>query len=252
MRTLVLVHAFPLDHRMYDDLRPAIEAAGWRLFTPDLRGFGAADDFDGAPSLDVCADDLVALLDQHGVDRAVIGGTSVGGYVTMAMLRRAPERMAGLILIDTKASADAPEALANRLRVAEQVAAAETTEAFWRAMLPNVLGQTTQAERPAVVERTRNIMSDSRPLAVANLQRAMAARPDSHADLAGCRLPVLSLRGSEDAIASAADHARMIGGIPDAVHHDIPGAGHLPSLEAPADTAARIVEFLHRVETLSC
>lgn len=252
MSTLVLVHAFPLDHRMYYGIRPAVEAAGWQLLTPDLRGCGTAPDFDGPPNLDQCADDIVGLLNQHGVERAVVGGTSIGGYVTMAMLRRAPERLAGLILIDTKASADPSEARANRLRIATQVAEAGSTEAFWRAMLPNVLSQHTQQQHPEVVAQVREIMSASRPAGVANLQLAMAARPDSHPDLAGCRLPVLSLRGSEDKVATAEDHASMIAAVAEAVHVEIDGAGHLPPIEAPGPTAAAIVGFLRKVAAVSC
>lgn len=252
MSALVLVHAFPLDHRMYDRIRPAVEAAGWQLFTPDLRGFGIAPEFEHPPNLDQSADDIVELLNQHGIERAVVGGTSVGGYVTMAMLRRAPERLAGLILIDTKASADSAEARANRLRIADQVAASDSTEAFGRSLLPNLLSSHTQQEHPEIVAQVREIIGAARPRGVADLQRAMAIRPDSHADLKACRIPVMSLRGSEDVVATAEDHAGMIAVLADAVHFEVQGAGHLPPIEAPGATATAIVEFLRKVSAVSC
>lgn len=252
MSTVVLIHAFPLDDRMYDGVVDAIAAAGWDVITPALRGFGGASDFVDEPSLDTCVDDIVAILDRLGIERAVVGGTSIGGYVTMAMMRRAPERMAGAILIDTKATADNAEGRANRLRIAEQVERAENTEAVWRAMLPNALGQTTQALHPEIVEQAGQIMADSTPTGVAGLQRAMLARPDSIKDLKDFRQPVLSIRGSEDMITSAADHAAIVAALPDCVHVDIEAAGHLSPLEKPQAVAAAIIEFLTTVKRLSC
>lgn len=252
MSTLVLIHAFPLDSRMYDEVASLVAETGWQVLLPDLRGCGGASDFDGEPSLDVCVDDIVSSLDRVGVDKAVVGGTSLGGYVTMAMLRRAPERVAGAIFIDTKASADSEEGKANRARSAEQVTRTGSTEALWRAMLPNALGQTTTASRPAVVDQTAAIMRDSRPEGVANLLLAMAARPDSHAAIAAARIPMLSIRGDEDGIASAADHEAIVSAGSDIRHVTIPGCGHLAPLEAPAETAAAIIDFLKVVQSPTC
>ena len=252
MTTLVLVHAFPLDSRMYDEVAGIVAETGWQVLLPDLRGCGGASDFDGEPDLDVCVDDIVRGLDRLGVDKAVVGGTSLGGYVTMAMLRRAPERMAGAIFIDTKASADGEEGKANRARLAEQVLKSGSTEALWRAMLPNALGKTTMESRPDVVERTRGIMRDSRPQGVANLLMAMAARPDSHSDIAAARIPMLSIRGDEDSIASAADHEAIVAAGHDIRHVTIHGCGHLAPLEAPAQTAKAITDFLDQVQKPSC
>src|SRR5690242_17063908 len=103
--TLVLVHAFPVWSALYDDVRDQL-AATYDLLTPDLRGWGGDAPPDDEPSLDVYADDVAALLDSHGVERAVIGGTSMGGYVAMAFARRHDARLSGLVLVDTKAAAD--------------------------------------------------------------------------------------------------------------------------------------------------
>jgi pimeloyl-ACP methyl ester carboxylesterase len=250
MSTLVLLHAFPLDHRMYDDIVEPIAQSGWQVFAPDIRGFGEAPSWENKPqSLTTCAQDVVAMLDKYGITKAVIGGCSLGGYIAMEMLRYAPERVAGLILMDTKASADSEEGRANRYRVAESVFQAGTTEAFWRSMLPNLLGATTSTTKPHTVDRVRGILSESKVEAVMRLQEAMAARPDSHADLRAFHGPVLSLRGVEDVIATAADHAQMVEAAPDAIHVDIKGAGHLAPIEAPAETADAIVDFLYRVST---
>lgn len=253
MSAVVLLHAFPLDHRLWDGVVGPIAQAGWQVFVPDVRGCGQAPGWDGLePRLSICADDVIALLDQYGIDKAVIGGCSLGGYITMELLRRAPERVAAAIFIDTKASADSVEAQANRERVAESVLAAGTTEAFCRAMLPAVLGATTHAQRPEVVESVRVIMSESTSEGVAALQRAMAARPDSADAIAQFRGPVLSIRGDEDTIAVERDHQDIVDLSLDAVHVTLPMVGHLAPIEAPTETAAAIVEFLEKVRRASC
>lgn len=253
MTAVVLLHAFPLDHRMWHVVAGEIAQNGWQVFTPDIRGCGEAPDWgDEPPTLTRCADDVIDLLNQYGIEKAVIGGCSLGGYITMELLRRAPERVAAAIFIDTKASADTEEARANRLRVAESVTASRSTEAFWRAMLPNVVGATTHATQPAVVEAVREMMQDSRSAGVAALQRAMAARPDSANAIAEFRGPVLSLRGEEDSVASALDHQNLVDFSLDAVHVTLSGVGHLAPIEAPAETSAAIVSFLDQVRDVSC
>lgn len=252
MTALVLVHAFPLDHRMWDLVAAPIAAQGWQIHLPDLRGCGEAADWEGEPTLNVCASDLVGMLDRYGIDKAVFGGCSLGGYVVMELLRTAPERVAGCIFIDTKAGADTDEGRANRLRVADQVEAAGSTEALWRAMLPNVVADSTHATRPDVVNRVQEMMSQSRPDGVAALQRAMAARPDSIKAISEFRGPVLSIRGAEDKIASADDHAAITAAAQDGMHIEIADCGHLAPLEAPVETATAIIDFLDGVRRASC
>ena len=109
---VVLLHAFPMDSALWASQRRALAGEGFRVVSPDLPGFGGSAPSRSAPSLDVMADEVAALMEELGIDRAVVGGLSMGGYVAMAMLRRHPARIAGLVLADTKAAADTPEAAA--------------------------------------------------------------------------------------------------------------------------------------------
>ncbi|MEI6231312.1 MAG: alpha/beta hydrolase, partial [Actinomycetes bacterium] len=191
--TVVLLHAFPLNKSLFDEVTSPIAETGWDVIVPDLRGFGESGfggvEPDDEPSLAFMARDVLDIMDRVGVQSAVIAGVSLGGYVAMELVRQAPERIAALALIDTKGSADSSEARDNRLRVAEQVSSAESTEALGRAMLPNLLGATTHEQRPAVVELVRSWIHAADPEGVAWAQRAMAARPDSYDDLASLRVP---------------------------------------------------------------
>lgn len=254
MNAIVLLHAFPLDHRMWDGVCDEIAKSGWQVFAPDLRGCGNAADWvdEDAPTLRTLAEDVLGILDKFGITRVVAGGCSLGGYVVMELMRIAPERIAGAIFIDTKASADDAVQVANRLRVAQQVQDVQSTEAFWRAMLPNVLGKTTHENSPEVVEYTKFLMQDSRVNGVSNLQIAMSRRIDSHETIANFSGPILSIRGSEDLIASADDHSNIVNAAQDAIHVEIAECGHLAPIEKADETASVIVDFLHQISSPSC
>lgn len=221
---VVLLHAFPLDSRMWDDVRPAVDG----LITPDQRGFGTAPLGDAPPDLAAAAADVIALLDGR---RVVLGGCSMGGYVAMAVLRAAPSLVAGLVLVDTRAAADTPAARENRLTAAER---AETEGVGWipDAMLPALLGP---GAGPEVVERTRALILEQDPAAVAWAQRAMAARPDSASLLRSVDVPTLIVRGADDELIPRAEAEALAELMPAAEVVELSGAGHLPPLETPEE-----------------
>ena len=252
--TVVLLHAFPLDKRVWDGIVDALAEADWDVVVPDLRGFGESSygdsDPDDEPSLSWMARDVLSILDRIGVNSAVLVGLSLGGYVAMEVLRQDPTRVAGLVLADTKASADTDEARDNRLRVADQVLAADSTVALARATVPNLLGETSQRERPDVVAEVTTWITDAEPAGVAWAQRAMATRPDSHAHLAAMTSPALVLWGTEDTITPRPDQDSMLAVLRDARAAEIEGAGHLTPLENPQATTQAILEFLDAVRRL--
>jgi pimeloyl-ACP methyl ester carboxylesterase len=252
--TVVLLHAFPLDKRMWDDVVGPIADSGWDVVVPDLLGFGEsrldADDLDDTPTLAAQARGVLSILDQVGLASVVVCGLSLGGYVAMELVRQDPSRIAGIALVDTKATADGDEARANRLRVAEQVLESGSTAALSRAMLPNLLGETTRTTRPEVVDKVTGWIAEADPVGVAVAQRAMAARPDSLSDLASLRVPGLVLWGAEDTLAPRAEQELMLEAMRDARFVEIPGCGHLAAVEAPEATASALIAFLQDVERL--
>src|SRR5687767_13712943 len=138
-----------------------------RVVTPDLRGFGGSPLGDEAPSVDRMADDVAALLDRLGLDRVVLGGLSMGGYVVMAFLRRYAERAAAVVLADTKAGADPEPARANRERIAQAVLGESGTQLLVDELLPGLVGSSTKTGRPGVVAQVRALMLEAQPAAVA-------------------------------------------------------------------------------------
>lgn len=230
--TLVLLHAFPLTSHIYAEQHVGLEGVA-DVLAPDLRGFGSTPLGADAPSLEVLADDVVRLLDERGIDRAVIGGTSMGGYVALAVLRRRPDRVSGLVLANTKATADVPAARENRERIAALAEAEGSVRVLHEELEPKLLGATTVATRPDLVSLVHAQVASAAPAAVAWAQRAMAARLDSLSTLAGCEVPVLVVAGSEDALMTQEDARAMADAAPRSTLEVLTGVGHLGCLEAP-------------------
>jgi pimeloyl-ACP methyl ester carboxylesterase len=221
---LVLLHAFPLDSRMWDGVRESF-AKRLRVVTPDLG--------DGPPSLDDAADTVLAGL---GDEPFVLGGCSMGGYLAMSILRKVPERVAGLLFVDTKSAADAPEARENRLAMAARAEAEGVSGWLADALLPNLVGS---AAKPEVVAALRSIIESQSGSVVARAQRAMAARPDSTELLARVTVPTLVVRGAEDALMAPGAVQ-----VPGARVVELAGCGHLPPVEDPEAFAAVVQEWL--------
>ena len=253
---LVLLHGFPLDHRMWLDVTDLL-AGDRTVLAPDLPGFGAspvgpavaealgADP--GTPSLEVMADAVAAVLRAAGVSRAVVGGLSMGGYVAMALVERHPDLVAGLALIDTKATADDDAARATRLQVAETVVAEMRVDAVF-GMRTARLGATNRIARPDLVERLEMWIGDQGPHAVAWAQRAMAARPDRTAVLAAYRGPSVVVVGDQDELSPVEAARHMVEALREAELVVVPRAGHMTTNESPEPVAAALTALLRRAE----
>ncbi|GAA3580847.1 alpha/beta fold hydrolase [Nonomuraea rosea] len=239
---VVLLHAFPLSSAMWLAQREGL-ARTCRVITPDLRGFGGSRLGDDEPSLDLMADDVARLLDEESIDRAVIGGLSMGGYVTMAFCRRHPDRMLGVVLADTKAGPDPPPARENRERIAQAVLSGGS-EVLVSEVLPALIGPTTKERRAMVFGRVKGLVQSAPPGAVAWAQRAMAARPDSFETLGALKVPLLVVVGEEDELAPPSDAEAMARAVPEGRLEIIPKAGHLSAVEQPEAFNAAVTEFL--------
>ena len=239
---LLLVHAFPLSSAMWLAQREGL-AARFRVLTPDMRGFGGSPLGTEEPSVDAMADDVATLLDAKGIDRAIICGHSMGGYVALAFCRRHPDRILGVVLADTKASEDTEEARAERIRAAERLESEESVSVLLDDLLPRLVGPTTMSQRALVYGRVRGLVQSAPPAAAAWAQRAMAGRSDSLGALADFRAPTLILQGAEDAIVTDDDARAMADALPNAELIMIPGAGHLAAVEQPQLFNDAVTEF---------
>jgi len=240
--TLFLIHAFPVNARMFDD-QLALAGRGWRVVAPQLRRFDAGAGDPAAASIDDYAADAIDLLDALHVEEAVIGGVSMGGYIAFAMLRQAPRYFQGLLLADTKSGADTPEAIDGRQRML-QLLSEEGPAGVANDMIPKLLGSTTRASRPDIVERVRSLVMSSQAEAIAGAIGALMTRPDSTPLLSSIRCPALVVVGEEDTVTPKAAAEAMHRAIPGSELVIISAAGHLSSLEQPVSFNQALTRFL--------
>lgn len=216
MSAILWLHGFPLTSRVFEKQRAI---AGVEHLMPDLPALQSMDDY---------ARFAVAQLDARGIEKATIAGLSMGGYICFAALRLFPERVSGLILIDTRETADSEEARKGRFESIGKVEQ-QGVAAVADAMLPKMV--VSDALKPEV----REIMMSASPEFVIGALWAMAERPDSSALLPTINVPTLVVVGEEDTITPPADAERMAAAIPGARLVRIAGAAHLSNYEKPEE-----------------
>jgi pimeloyl-ACP methyl ester carboxylesterase len=220
---VLLVHAFPVDARMWEAQR----ADGGPVVAPDLPGFGSAPMGGEVLTMADAAAHCLAAVDAAGLDRMVVCGLSMGGYIAFELWRQAPDRITGLVLANTRAGADTAEAAEARRALAERL----RTEGNVLADAPPPL---LAADAPAALEeRVRGWVADQAAAAIAAAALGMAARPDSTGDLGGITVPTLVITSEGDRLIAAEQSAPMADAIPGARLVVLPGVGHLTSVEAP-------------------
>lgn len=226
---LILIHAFPTDQRLWEPQRAGLKNS-FRVITLDLWGFGHSPATDGkAVAMTEYADEVKQLMDQLNIKKAIIGGESMGGYIALAFLAKYPDQVAGLILSDTQAVADSPEAKTKRETTAVNVLE-HGMDQLVHDFMPKALS-------PAADENTRaalqGILLMQTPTGVASALRGMAGRADTSNVLANITVPVLIMTGDQDTLISPQQsqnmHALVKGSHLVVINH----AGHLSSLEQP-------------------
>lgn len=237
---VILLHGFPLDHRMWRAQKDALEKGGWRVILPDLRGMGKAPLGRGAATMREYAGDVLRLADRAGVTSFVVAGFSMGGYVALEIARQAPTRLKGLALLDTRAEPDTSEARAGRAATAEKVRE-HGAIVVASTMLPELL--TTRAPRP-LQDEVREIMLSQPPAGIMQALHAMGSRPDSRPGLANIRAPTLVLVGQQDGLTPPEASKAMAAVIPGARYQVVQGAAHLAPMERADDVNEALVRWL--------
>ena len=235
----VFIHGYPLDHRLWVDQLAATSRLR-RAMAPDLRGHGTSESSGEAIlTMERLADDIAALLAGLGVDRADVVGLSMGGYVALALWERHPQLFRTLTLVDTRAGADNPEARAGRDATATRIVEHGTT-ALADELLPVLLGPNA----PALARARLRTMIEATPYETAvGVLAGMRDRADRTGLLETISVPVLVVTGADDRLIPPEQARLLAAAIPGARFEIIPGAGHLPPIEAPEALSRLLVDF---------
>jgi 3-oxoadipate enol-lactonase len=226
---LVLLHGFPLDHHLWDDVVPLLEDS-FDLIIPDLRGFGGSSTVDSFYSMEDYALDIAGLLDHLGIQKAAIAGHSMGGYAALAFARLFPERVRGLGLVSSQALDDTPERKEGRYKSAAEVADKGITSVV------EMMASKFTSDK-SLQEAARKSMEQQQPAAYIGALKAIAERVDSTPLLSSFSFPVVIVHGDADALIPI-DRAREVKAAVGNAHLvEISGAGHIPMMEAKEETA---------------
>jgi 3-oxoadipate enol-lactonase len=233
---LVLLHGYPLDHTIWDELVLLLQK-DFDLIIPDLRGFGQTQAIDKVYTIDDMAADVLELLDYVNLDKVYIVGHSMGGYIALAFARLYPTRTLGLGLISSQALADSPEQKEKRYATAKQVAQEGVSA---------VEGMAEKLTTNAGLQKTiRSIIQRQKPAGIIGALKALAERSDSTPLLPTFSFPVTLIHGEADALIPI-DRARDIKNVISHAHLlQLPDVGHMPMMENPLATAEGLQALLN-------
>ena len=240
---VVLIHGFPLSRQMWRLQVEALKKAGCRVITPDLPGFGESKPLAGVASMAAYADAVIALLDKLEIDRAVVGGMSMGGYVLLNLVERYPQRLLAALYIVTRAAADDAPGKVRRGDLAGAVRGGDR-EVVPDAFEKLLFAPETPKKRPELVAAVRQWMDAAAPEGVVGGLLAMRDRKDYLDLLPGFDLPALVIGATEDVAVPPAHAEALAVGLPDAELHIIPKAGHMANLEQPEAFNRILLDFL--------
>jgi 3-oxoadipate enol-lactonase len=238
---ILFIHGFPFNRSLWRHQLAAL--SGWTGIAPDLRGAGASSAPAGGYSMARYADDLVRVLDALALDRAVVCGQSMGGYIMFELLRRRSDRVRAAVLCHTKAEPDTADAKRGRDEMAA-LAEREGTAAVADRLLPRLLAPATFAGQPEVVATVREMIEATPVPGLVGALRALRERPDSTATLSAIRVPALVVAGGDDQIAPPDGMRTMASAIAGAKFVQVSAAAHLAPLEQPLVTNRLLADFL--------
>lgn len=243
---VVFIHGFPFNHSMWE-LQIKNLPTSFRVIAYDIRGLGKSDIGTGESSIDKHADDLIGLLDDLKIDKAVVCGLSMGGYIALRAIEKYPERFKGLVLCDTKSESDTEEARQKRFDSIKKIESEGTLD-FSRDFVKKVLSKKTIETKPKLVAELEHKILENSSQGIISAQKAMAMRSDTTSILKKIKVPTLVMVGEQDEVTPLAAAQSLKEKIPNAYLEIVPGAGHMSNLENPKAFNEKLISFLNRFE----
>lgn len=243
----MFIHGFPFSSEMWKGQTHVLQDNNnLRIITYDLRGHGQSDVGDGQYTIELFADDLIALLDHLKIAKTILCGFSMGGYIALRAVERNPDRFSALVLCDTMSAADSNEAKtrrANSIKLVKNEGVGQFTEGFLKA----VFAPQTFDSNPDIVNKIRRTILSNSPLGICGALLAMAGRTETTEALSKINIPTLILVGEYDAITPPSAAKNMHDRIPNSKLHVLDNAAHMSNLENPKVFNEQLMEFLAEV-----
>lgn len=244
---VVMLHAFPLDGRMWESNAASLAGEGFRVIVPDLTGFGRSEGGPMTVGMEYMAREVSETVASLGIPKAVFCGLSMGGYVLFRLYDIFPLSFKALVLCDTTSRADSDEKRESREKTAETVES-EGSGVLVESMLPSLVSENTLNGNAQLMSELADIVRDQPSESICGALRGMAARPDSGPLLKDISVPTLLIFGKEDQVTGLDAADELLDGIPDARLETIEGAGHYSNLEAPEEFDKHLISFLKSLD----
>ncbi|TLU58798.1 MAG: alpha/beta fold hydrolase [Chlorobium sp.] len=242
---VLFLHAFPLSASMWQPQLQTLGSAGLRLIAPNAWGIEGSEEKESWTFTDY-AHELVALVDSLGIERVSVVGLSMGGYQAFELYRLYPEKIASLVLCDTKAEGDTPEARSLREAFIHAVEIGGADEAAGR-MIPNFFTTGSYEMKPKLVDEAEAMITRQSAKVINATMRAIMTRNDATSLLASITCPVMVLNGAEDKVTTPATAELISSGIPGAELRLISGAGHISNMEQSEAFSCELLEHIEKV-----
>ena len=246
-KPIVLLHAFPLSSKMWTRQAEFLSQNGFRVILPDFPGFGENTEFSQRYSLEEMAAQVAELLDSLNIEKAIIGGLSMGGYVLFNLCRLAPEKFSALIFCDTTYLADPEEKINSRFELISKIEK-QGSEALIENMLPNLISEDTKQNNPLLTGELKEIFSRVNPQSAVNALQSMAKRKDNSEIVDQISVPTLLVFGEFDKVTNLENAKKMKSLIADSELVVIEKAGHYSNLEQPEKFNRTLLNFCQRIK----
>ena len=239
---VIFLHGYPFDKTMWQ-LQLDFLKSSYRLIACDIRGFGKSTDEESPLGIDLFGEDLIMFMNKLSIDKAIVCGLSMGGYIALNALKRSPDRFAALVLCDTQCIADTIEVRKNRYKMIEAIekdGVAEFNEGF----IKKVFHKDSIADKKEVVGQLRNVVFANSKHIIRQGLVALAERAETCSALDGITIPALIVCGREDEVTPLVQSELMHAAIKGSVLRVIDNAGHVSNLEQPRAFNNHLLSFL--------
>jgi pimeloyl-ACP methyl ester carboxylesterase len=245
---VIFLHGFPFDKSMWSEQLEFLKSS-YRVIALDIRGFGKSTDEESEFSIDLFADDLIAFMDTLYIEKAVVCGLSMGGYITLNAHERYPERFAAMILCDTQCIADSPEVKEKRLNSIIEIES-EGVEKFNQSFMENIFFKDSLESQKSMVQNLTKVVHSNSPQIISQGLLSLAGRSETCTSLALVEIPTLIICGREDSITPLSEAQKMHKSIKGSTLKVIEKAGHVSNLEQPKEFNKYLSEFLDTLDGL--
>lgn len=239
---IVFLHGFPFDKSMWQEQLDYLKMTH-RVIAFDIRGFGKSKDEESHLSMDLFANDLILFIDKLGLDKVIICGLSMGGYIALNAMKRFPSRFEALILCDTQCISDSHDVKTKRYQTIADINEYGETN-FNEGFIKNVFHEDSITNKPELVEQLRSVVFSNSKHIITQGLIALAERPETCSILEEITIPTLIICGREDIVTPLEESKYLNKNIKGSVLHVINNVGHVSNLEQPSKFNKLLRDFL--------